>query len=256
MLDIMSPWKEVSRMANTTFLNYIEPKFEMKNNDKKNETDLYIYGTIGGGIWFGGVNSKEVRRQLAEINTPIINVHIHSNGGDAFEGVAIGNLLKNHKSTINVYIDGMAASAASVIAMAGDKIIMPKNAMLMVHRASTLCYGNADYLKKQADTLTKVDNALIESYTSRFKGELFELERLLDDETYLTAKEAMSYGFCDEITEAIKQSNDEAKEDDEEIEPSIEESIENNIKNPIFNRFAAMASAFNQVNKKLKGNEE
>ncbi|WP_108070760.1 head maturation protease, ClpP-related [Heyndrickxia sporothermodurans] len=244
-------------MENSPIMNYIEPKFEMKNDEKKNETDLYMYGTVGGSFWFGGITSREVRRQLSQIKTPVINVHIHSNGGDAFEGVAICNLLKNHKATVNVYIDGMAASAASVIAMGADKVIMPKNTMMMVHRASSLVYGNAEKLKKQADTLAKVDSALIESYTSRFKGEQMELEKLLDDETFLTAQEALSYGFCDEIAEPIKQVNEETDEDDdlEEDDDLDEDFFEDNLQNQTVNRFAAMTKAFNLVNQNLKGKE-
>lgn len=235
------------------FINYIEPKFELKVDEKKNATDLYIYGTIGGGVWFGGVNSKEIRTKLQEIDTEIINVHIHSNGGDAFEGVAIGNLLKNHKAEIHVYIDGMAASAASVIAMAGDKIFMPKNTMMMIHKASTFAYGNANALIKQAETLTKVDVAVLESYTNRFNGESFELERLLDEETYLTAAEALAYGFCDEITESIKQPGEQVKEGDEDEEgEDIQQSI---IEDHLPNRFAAMLNGFETINNKLKGKE-
>ncbi len=241
-------------MENALVMNYIEPRFEMKNDDKKNETDLYMYGTVGGGFWFGGITSREVRSQLAQIKTPVINVHIHSNGGDAFEGVAICNLLKNHKATINVYIDGIAASAASVIAMGGDRIIMPKNTMLMVHRASSLVYGNAERLKKQADTLAKVDSALIESYTSRFKGEQLELEKLLDEESYLTAEEALAYGFCDEIAEPIKQANDEA--DDEDDDDLYEEETEDNEFEDYANKkFVAMISAFNLATQNFKGKE-
>lgn len=233
-----------------TIMDYISPKFEMKNTSQNNATDLYIYGTIGGGFWFGGVTSKDVRRMLADIKTSIVNVHIHSNGGDAFEGVAICNLLKNHKATINVYIDGMAASAASVIAMAGDKIIMPGNTMMMVHRASVLSYGNAESLRKTADTLAKVDEALIQSYTDRFKGDQMELEKLLDEETFLTAKEAMSYGFCDEIAESIKQAEGDtsAGVDPLQEDPPTDPIVEQNTTN----RFAAMTNAFNLATKNFK----
>lgn len=243
-------------MGKGQFLNYIAPKFEAKSDNNNDSTDLYIYGPIGGSIWFGGTNSRDIRRILSTIKTPVINVHIHSNGGDAFEGVAICNLLKNHNATINVYIDGIAASAASVIAMAGDKIIMPKNTMMMLHRAALFCYGNAMYLRKQADTLVKVDAALIESYTDRFTGEPMELEKLLDDETFLTADECLSYGFCDEITQPIKQAKKDAQEEEPEV---IEEDDETEFDDPFednqTNRFAAMTNAFNFAIQNIKGKE-
>lgn len=243
-------------MVNSPFMNYISPRFEATNNNEKNETDLYIYGTIGGGAWFGGVNSRDIRSTLATIKTPVINVHIHSNGGDAFEGVAIGNLLKNHDATINVYIDGMAASAASVIAMAGDKITMPKNSMLMVHRAACFCFGNAEKLTKQAATLSKVDEALIQSYTDRFTGDQMELEKLLDDESFLTAQEALSYGFCDEITAPIKQASSQATTEDDELDEEDGDDstpFEEEFEDSSLHRFAA---AFNFATKKLIGESE
>lgn len=187
-------------------LHYIPPKFEAATNSK-NELELYIYGTIGGGIWTAGVTAKDVRNALAESIADVINVHIQSGGGDAFEGVAIGNLLKSQKAQVNVFIDGMAASAASVIAMAGDTITMPKNAMMMIHRASTLAFGNAADMQEAAAMLTKVDQALEQSYVDRFKGTKLELEKMLDDETWLTAQDALNYGLCDVVADPVKEDN-------------------------------------------------
>jgi ATP-dependent Clp protease, protease subunit len=132
-------------------------------------------------------------------------------------------LLKNHKATINIHIDGYAASGASVIAMAGDKIIMPKNTMMMIHRAWTFAYGNAAELRKIANDLEKIDTAVTESYTSRFVGERSELERLLDEETWLTAAECKVLGFCDEIVDEIEIPDEE----DEQEETSAKEEILN-----------------------------
>lgn len=206
-------------------LRFIPPKLEAKETD--NETDLYIYGTIGGGIWTRGINSNDVQKTLANIKTPIINVHIQSNGGDAFEGVAIGNLLKSHSAAIHVIIDGIAASAASVIAMAGNTITMPKNAMLMIHRASTIAYGHQEDLIEAANILGKVDQAVYASYEDRFKGEASELASLLEkDGTFLTAQEALDYGFCDEITAPVKKDN--AKVNPSENDGVDDSSVDDN----------------------------
>lgn len=194
-------------------LHYIAPKFEAV--PKADALELLIYGTIGGGIWTAGVTAKSVRNALAGSTAKVINVHIQSNGGDAFEGVAIGNVLKSQKATINVFIDGMAASTASVIAMAGDTITMPKNAMLMIHRASTIAFGNAADMQKASAMLAKVDEALEQSYTDRFKGTTLELEKMLDDETWLTAQDALSYGLCDVIADPQKDDDDAAHDPDE-----------------------------------------
>lgn len=119
-------------------------RFESKG---ENEYKLTVYGSIGG--WFSENNAEAVRRKIQDVKAEKIHVHINSGGGSAFDGVAICNQLKQHNAEIIVHIDGWAASAASVIAMAGDKIIMPSNTMMMIHQASTFEYGNADLLKKQ-----------------------------------------------------------------------------------------------------------
>lgn len=200
----------------------INRRFEVFNKAESSEADIYLYGSIGSD-WFTDISSKDVKAKLDRITAKTINVHINSPGGDAFESIAIHNLLKNHKASINVYIDGLAASGASIIAMAGDKIIMPKNAMMMIHRVWTLVYGNAAELRKIANDLEKIDTAVTESYTSRFVGERAELERLLDEETWLTAEECKALGFCDEVVDEIELSDEE----DEQEETSAKEEILN-----------------------------
>jgi ATP-dependent Clp protease, protease subunit len=200
----------------------INRRFEVLNKADNDEADMYLYGSIGSG-WFADISSKDVKAKLDNITAKIINVRINSGGGDVFESIAIHNLLKNHKATINIHIDGYAASGASVIAMAGDKIIMPKNTMMMIHRAWTFAYGNAAELRKIANDLEKIDAAVTESYTSRFVGERAELERLLDEETWLTAEECKALGFCDEVVDEIELSDEE----DEQEETSAKEEILN-----------------------------
>ncbi|MGG3808563.1 head maturation protease, ClpP-related [Geobacillus thermodenitrificans] len=209
-------------MANKMELPKINKRFEVLNKAEFSEADMYLYGSIGSG-WFADISSKDVKAKLDSITAKTINIHINSPGGDVFESIAIHNLLKNHKASINVYIDGLAASGASVIAMAGDKIIMPKNTMMMIHRAWTFAYGNATELRKIANDLEKIDTAVTESYTSRFVGERSELERLLDEETWLTATECKTLGFCDEVVDEIEVSDEE----DEQKKTSAKEEILN-----------------------------
>ncbi|SFA50953.1 ATP-dependent protease ClpP, protease subunit [Parageobacillus thermantarcticus] len=200
----------------------INKRFEVLNKAENDEADLYMYGTIGKG-WFADISANDVRHKLSNITAKTINVHINSVGGDVFESIAIHNILKNHKATINVYIDGYAASGASVIAMAGDKVIMPRNTMMMIHKAWTLAAGNAKELRKIANDLEKIDTAVLESYTSRFVGDRSELERLLDEETLLTAEECKILGLCDEISDEIELPDEE----DEQEETSVKEEILN-----------------------------
>lgn len=194
--------------------------FEVLNSANTEETDLYMYGSISAYSWYDGISSSKVREQLKNVTAKTINVHINSGGGDVFESIAISNLLKNHSATIVVHIDGLAASGASVIAMAADKIVMPKNTMMMIHKAWTYAAGNAEGLRKVADRLDKIDNAVTESYTSRFVGEKSELESLLAEETWLTAEECKTFGFCDEISDEIVIPEDNEEDDNEELEPA------------------------------------
>ena len=190
-------------------------KLESKSN---NESSLYIYGSIGG--WWGDNDAQSILRQLKETKADKIHVHINSPGGSAFDGIAISNLLKKHAAEIIIHIDGWAASAASIIAMAGDRIIMPSNTMMMIHRASTYAYGNASDFEKAATDLRKIDTAVTATYENRFVGERDELVRLLEEETFLTANEAVALGLADEVANEIEiqdiEEDEKANEKDYE----------------------------------------
>lgn len=202
----------------------IQPKFlMMENQENSKKVVAYMHGTVGAG-WWGDINAKKTREMFDNIDADEIELHIHSGGGDAFEGIAICNYLRSHKAQVTAIVDGIAASAASLIAMGADKIIMPSNTTMMVHRASTYAYGNADSLEKQAKMLRDVDDALIQTYRNRFNGEFHELEALLDNETYMTAETAKSYGFIDEISDAIESADSE-----EDVVQELEETEEDQV---------------------------
>lgn len=188
-----------------------------------NTADIYIYGDIYDSWWSDESNSaiclKDKLLELGDISE--INLHINSLGGDVFEGLAMFNLLKQHKATVKVYIDGIAASIASVIAMAGDEIYMPKNSMMMIHNCWTYECGNAKDLRKTADDLDKIMEASIESYLSRVNIDREELVELLDGETWLTAKECLEKGFCSEI---LPISNDIEQSASKSIMDLVEEN--------------------------------
>lgn len=238
----------------------MQSRFEVKNETTESAT-IYIYGSIGG--WFSETNAKEIRRKLNGIEAQEIHVHINSPGGDVFDSIAIHNLLKNHKAKITIHIDGLAASGASLIAMAGDKIIMPKNTMLMIHNAWTYTAGNAKALRKVADDLDKIDTSVTETYMSRFVGEREELKQLLSDETFLTAEEALALGLCDEISdeieieeekvEVIENSKDQivAKYAVSVNQPQIDEQpeVKNNKQNKFANAMYQFINGFNTANK-------
>lgn len=179
--------------------------WEMKMSADGEAGEIYIYGDIVRYQWdeeeVTANSFKEDLDNLGDVST--INVYINSPGGSVFEGVAIHNMLKRHKAKINVYIDALAASIASVIAMAGDTIFMPKNAMMMIHNPWTVAIGNAKELRKVADDLDRISVSAIESYLQKAGDKLDEktLKQLLDEETWLTADEAKNYGLCDVVQE-------------------------------------------------------
>ena len=173
--------------------NPSENKLEIKN-EAEGTIELFMYGTVGYSVYLNGI-----KYALGDVVGNEINVHINSYGGDLFEGIAIKNFLLNRPEKINVYIDGIAASAASVIAMAGDHIVMPSDAQMMIHNPWTYTMGNAKELRKTADDLDKAQTSLEKSYLNRFKGTEDELKTLLDEETYLTADEAVLFGLADKI---------------------------------------------------------
>jgi ATP-dependent protease ClpP protease subunit len=172
--------------------------------------DMYIYGDVesDGYDWWSGediiseTSANTFRNELAKHpDASEINVYINSYGGSVFEGTAIYNQLKRHPATVNVYVDGFACSVASIIAMAGDKIIMPSNAMMMIHNAWNVVYGNSKELRKAADDLDVIMEGNMQAYLEKAGDKLSEatLRQMLEDETWLTAKQCLEYGLCDEI---------------------------------------------------------
>ena len=180
--------------------------------DTSNEADLYLYNIIDDYAYEGYSDSADsILKDINDLgDIKQLNVFINSPGGSVFEGISIKNMLERQKLKgcfINVVIDGLAGSIASVIAMAGDKISMPENALMMVHRASCGCFGNADEMRKQIEVLDKIDIVLTNTYVNRSGGLLSkeDVQAMFNSgDTWLTAEEAKNYGLCDEITESLK----------------------------------------------------
>lgn len=165
--------------------------------------ELTLYGEISNETWWGDeVTPKEFKSdldELGEIDT--LNIYINSPGGDVFAGQTIYSILKRHKAHKNIYIDGLAASIASVIAMAGNTIFMPKNAMMMIHNPWTIGMGNAKDFRKLAEDLDKIRESLIAAYEGHSALTRDEIIEIMDAETWLTASECEEYGFCDVVEE-------------------------------------------------------
>lgn len=177
------------------------PKFWSFKNDN-GLPKLYIYGIIDSMEWFGDeVTPNQFKTDLdalGDINE--LDVYINSDGGDVFAGQSIHSMLKRHPAKVNVYIDGLAASIASVIAMAGDVIYMPRNSMLMVHHPWTgPIWGNSAQFRKKADDLDNVCKSLIAAYQGKSGMDEARIIELLDAETWLSAEEAVACGLADHI---------------------------------------------------------
>ena len=203
----------------------IETKLQVKNEVNTDVAEMYLYGTIRQAYWWDSeddcISANRVKNALLDLKGKDVNIHLNSGGGDVFQSIAICNLIKQYEGKVNIIIDSLAASGASVIAMAANKIIMPKNAMIMIHKAWTLTDGNSDDLRKVANDLDKMDSAVLASYKDRFIGDEEELKALIKESSWFTAEECKSLGFCDEIL-------DEKKE---------EEPPKGDIKNSILNKY-------------------
>lgn len=168
--------------------------------------ELMIYGRIGGGGWFDeGIGAADVAAALRDAGPGPVNVRLNSPGGDVFDGVAIHSLLARHPGTVTVYVDGLAASAASFIMLAGDRIVSARNAFVMIHGAMTGTYGNAGTHREAADLLDKVSDNIADMYAERAGEDPQHWRDLMDanreDGTWYTGQEAMDAGLVDELTE-------------------------------------------------------
>ena len=162
-------------------------------NSATDVATCYIYDEISAY----GVSVKDFSAVLSGIKAGTINLSINSPGGNVFDGVTIYNLLKEHPAQVDVQVDGLAASIASVIAMAGDKITMAKNAMMMIHNAWSIACGNASDMRQIADVLDKIDGTLVKTYQDRTGCTQRDIKSMMAAETWLNADEALAKGFCD-----------------------------------------------------------
>lgn len=182
------------------------PKMKTKfwnimKNEEENSADMILYGTIGSDEWWDDICDKTFKEDIANLGeVENINLHINSPGGSVFAAVAIANTLKNHKAKVTAYIDGLAASAATIITSACDVVKMPKNALFMIHNPLTWAYGNKQELEKTGILLDKIKNSILETYLAKAKDKTKEeLSALMDEEKWFNAEEAKEYGFIDEI---------------------------------------------------------
>lgn len=163
--------------------------------------EMMIHGEIG----CSPNTSQEIIGELQQAgNDTEIVISLHSDGGDAFQAVAIYNALLNHSGHVTIRIDGLAASAASLIAMAGDTVIMPENTMMMIHKLNTDMVGDADDLRAAADMMDNMEDGIIAAYAGKSGYSEDEILQMMEVETWFSAADAVSAGFADVVEEAVR----------------------------------------------------
>lgn len=192
----------MSRKLNTLKQkNPIQTRISVESENEE-KIQLLLYGDIGQYYSWSGISLDGVVSALAGKSADTIEVFINSYGGDMFESIAIKNYLIRRPEKIITYVDGIAASGGSLIAMAGDEIIMPKDAQLMIHNPWTIAAGNADDFRKLADEMDKANVSIQETYLTHFTDTREKLGELLAAESWLTAEEALAYGLATGLTDA------------------------------------------------------
>lgn len=167
--------------------------------------DMYLYDAIGGWL---GIGAEQFSKALADITAPTINLHINSPGGDVFDGTAMYNAIQNHDANVIVHVDGVAASIASIIALAGSEVRMGEGAYFMIHNPWAMAIGDSSELRDTAELLDKVGGQLASIYVRQTGMSAKDVKAAMDEETWYTAEEAVAAGFANSVT---IPSDDDAK---------------------------------------------
>lgn len=184
--------------------------WKWSNSVSSNNQELILDGPIASDTWWGDEVTPDLFREELKQHAGDLTVVINSPGGDVFAGLAIYNALVNHNGNVTVRVDGLAASIASVIAMAGDKIIMSPGSMIMIHRPSVYAAGTVDDMEKAKDVLLKIEEGITPIYAKRTGLSDEKITELLEAETWMLADKAVELGFADEVSDAPeKQKQDE-----------------------------------------------
>lgn len=168
-------------------------------DDSTPGADVYIFDEIG----YWGTTARDFAEQIAGLDVGQITLHLNSPGGDAWDGVAIANVLRRHSAKVDVIVEGIAASAASLIAMAGEHITMGPSSMMMIHDASGMTWGNAETMRQSAEILDKLSDSYADAYAKRAGGTTAQWRETMRAETWYTAEEAVLAGLADEWDETI-----------------------------------------------------
>lgn len=182
----------------------MKPWYEFRNQSPAAEAEIWIYDEIGEDFWAEGVTAKAFVEELNAITAPAIALHINSPGGSVFDGQAIYTALRRHPATITSYVDGVALSIASVVALGGDRVIMPRNALMMIHDPWGTVAGYSADMRRVAEVLDTVRETILNVYDEHSLKTREEISAAMTAETWFTADDAYSWGFVDEITAELQ----------------------------------------------------
>jgi len=196
--------------------------YNIKAEASSKSADVYIFDEIGAF----GVTAQGFIEEIKEYKDVPMNLHLNCVGGDVFEGMAIYNVLKKRTAKTTIYIEGIAASMGSVIALAGDEVIMAENSLFMIHNAWGGAMGEANEMRKTAALLDKISNEIADIYTKKTNLPYNKVQEMMDEETWLSADEAFNLGFVDSISDAIKVA---AKYDVSKFKNITDKEIQNKL---------------------------
>ncbi len=192
--------------------------YRITNATAPDEAELMLYDEIGG--WYGATADQFIA-DLRGITAPNLRVRINSPGGSVFEGIAIANALRSHPGTVVMQVDSVAASIASVIAMAGDRVEMAPNAMLMIHEASGVCLGNASDMDEMARLLALISDNIADAYVAKAGGTREQWREAMRAETWYLPEDAVTAGLADEAL-TIPKTGEPVEPEPDEVEPDMQ----------------------------------
>ena len=196
--------------------------FNIKAESSSEIADIYIFDEIGAY----GVTAQGFIEEIKAFKDVPMNLHLNCIGGDVFEGMAIYNVLRKRTAKTTIYIEGIAASMGSVIALAGDEVIMAENSLFMIHNAWGGAMGEASEMRKTAALLEKISGEIADIYIKKTRLPYDKVQEMMDEETWLSADEAFNLGFVDSISDAIKVA---AKYDVSKFKNITDKEIQNKL---------------------------
>lgn len=237
-------------MKNKKFWNWKSRKTLNQANEEVAERILELHGTIAEESWFDDDVTPQLFKDELNAGSGDITVWINSPGGDCVAAAQINNMLTQYKGNVTVKIDGIAASAASVIAMAGNTVLMSPVSMIMIHNPATFAFGDHAEMQKAIDMLAEVKESIINAYVIKTGLTRAKLSHLMDAETWMDANKAIELGFADDIiTRAETKPNTEVPDEENEEDESTEEKEKKPSDSMLFSRKAVNNALINKLEK-------